>query len=159
MLAMLASVGGYNFWLSRQTINEQQSISGIVQSLSTNPVRTSGAIIHYELIIDLNGRSEIFRVPVRYEPAIPAIIEKVRPGDFITVFCPVHSMPSVRASIEIVQLVHNGKTLLDFQNVRAASNRTAVVCLGGVALNIALLLIPYRRGRFCNPFKSRRFFA
>jgi hypothetical protein len=159
MLALLAWFGGYNFWLSRQALDEQQIITGVARSLVRNPVRRRSPSIHYELLIQLKDRPEIFRVPVRYEPAIPDIIENVRPGDSITVVCPVHTMPSVRTSIEIVHLVHKGNVLLDFQKVRAFSRCIATICAIGIGVNLILLSLAYRKKQIRRFFKSRRFFA
>ncbi len=159
MLAILSLVGGYNFWLSRQTLKEQHAVLGIVRSIFSVPVRSSRGVIRYELLITLKDRNGVFFVPVRFAPAIPRIIAKVQPGDSVIMFCPVRSMPSVRESIEIIHLVHKGNVLLDFQEVQAASRRLELVCVIGVTLNTALLFAAYKRNRIRRFFKSRRFFA
>jgi hypothetical protein len=159
MLAILTFVGGYNLWLSYQGLEEQRVIHGIVGSFARNPVRRSAGSLRYELIIKLKDQPKVFLVPVRFEPAIPDIITQVQPGDSVTLFCAIHSLPSMRESVEIIHLVHKGNVLLDFQKVRAASSRLALICLGGVALNTALLFAAYKKNSIRRFFKSRRFFV
>ena len=163
LLGLLTLAGGCNYWLSVQRIDEQTVISGTVDSLDQVPVRTRGSSVHYELLIKIRGSLEIFRVPVRYAPAIPGILESVQPGDSITAYYSSRSLSGLRSSIELVHLIHKKRVLLDFYKVQAASRRTAVVCASGVALNVVLLVLAYRkrelRAWWRNTRESRRFFA
>ena len=162
LLALLGLGGGYYFWLSTQSLAQQHRIAGRVATVSKNVVRRKSAV-HYALEIRLRGRPEIFLVPVRYEPAIPAIVAQVQPGDSIAAYYPSHLLPRIGNSIELTHLICHGNVLLDFFKVQALRRRIAIICAIGVMGNVALLLLASRKkplGRwFRNSYRSRRFFA
>ena len=163
IVLVLAFIGSYNPWLARQSIKNLHFVSGTVNQLVDNPFRRGENHIRHELMVGLRGQSEMYIIPVRYEPAIPTVLEKVRLGDSITVYYPTYGVPSLRKSIEITHLVCKGEVLLDFHRVQAASRRTAAICAVGVGVNVVLLFLAHRKKQlrrwWSTTRNSRRFFA
>ena len=105
-ILLLGVVANYNYWLSRQSLKEQRVVSGIVSSLSRNQTRSRNNATHYELEIRLRANPKIFLIPVRYESAIPAIMEHVQLGDSITAYYPNYAFPSAREPVVLIHVTH-----------------------------------------------------
>ena len=163
MEAMLGSAGSYNFWLSHQLLEEQRVVSGPVESLSQNEFRRGESAVRHELLIKLRGRTEVFMIPVRYGPAIPAVLKYVKLGDSITAYYPKYAMPSARKPVGLIHLVHKRRVLLDFYKVQASSRRNAIICAVGSGLGGVVLLLGHRKRQLRRWWRrsagSRRFFA